>query len=167
MVTHFRSWTSSFSIWPQSATGPPNPSVLGRRKYQTRSRIRTELVFAWIDPQVLRQTVINVLDNAIKFSPEGARIRISVAEREDVAVLAVTDSGPGISPEHVEHVFERFYRVDAARSRQTGGAGLGLAIARWGVETNGGRIELETESGRGSTFRLILPRSPVSKAGAG
>jgi signal transduction histidine kinase len=68
------------------------------------------------------------------------------------------DTGPGIAAEHRERIFDRFYRVDKARSREMGGTGLGLAIARWAVEANGGRLELESEEGAGSTFRIILPQ---------
>ena len=79
-------------------------------------------------------------------------------------VLEVIDAGPGIAPEHRDHIFERFYRVDKARSRKTDGTGLGLAIAKWVVEANGGRIELETEEGAGSVFRVVLPATqPSSK----
>jgi len=74
-------------------------------------------------------------------------------------VIEVQDSGPGIPPPDQQRVFARFYRVDHARSRDSGGSGLGLAIARWAVEANGGRIELESVEGRGALFRVVLPRS--------
>ena len=72
--------------------------------------------------------------------------------------IEVRDTGPGIAAAHRERIFERFYRVDDARSRETGGAGLGLAIARWAVEANGGRIEVDSDEGHGSLFRIVLPR---------
>jgi len=109
------------------------------------------------DRPTLRQAVINLLDNAIKYSPEGAAIRIVVRRSGADAVLDVIDGGPGIEPEHLPHVFERFYRADKARSRVGGGAGLGLSIAQWAVEINGGRIEVESEVSRGSVFRIVLP----------
>jgi signal transduction histidine kinase len=74
-------------------------------------------------------------------------------------VIEVQDTGPGIAAIHRERIFERFYRIDDARSRDTGGVGLGLAIARWAVDANGGRIELETEEGHGTRFRIVLPPS--------
>ena len=74
-------------------------------------------------------------------------------------MIEVEDSGPGIPAADQERVFERFYRVDQARSRDTGGTGLGLAIARWAVEANGGRIEIESMAGQGTLFRVVLPRS--------
>jgi signal transduction histidine kinase len=73
------------------------------------------------------------------------------------AVLAVSDDGPGIAAEHREKIYERFYRVDEGRSRDVGGAGLGLSIVKWAVENNGGRIELDSAADRGSTFRILFP----------
>lgn len=110
------------------------------------------------DRLVLRQALINLVDNAIKYSPRGAPIRIVVSASSGASRLDVIDQGIGIAPEHQGRVFDRFYRVDTGRSREHGGAGLGLALARWAAETHGGRIELESTPGRGSTFRIVLPR---------
>lgn len=110
------------------------------------------------DPLVLRQALINLVDNAIKYSPAGAEVRIRIGRRGlREAFVEVIDHGPGIPQEHRLRVFERFYRADPARSRELGGAGLGLAIAEWAVRAHGGGIELESEQGRGSTFRVVLP----------
>lgn len=110
------------------------------------------------DPLILRQALINLIDNAIKYSPAGAEVRIRIGKRSlREVVVEVTDQGPGIPAEHRRRVFERFYRADSARSREQGGAGLGLAIAEWAVRAHGGSIELESEEGRGSTFRVVLP----------
>jgi signal transduction histidine kinase len=108
------------------------------------------------DRVTLRQAVLNLLDNAIKHSPEEAAIEVVVGRAGADAILEVVDNGPGIAPEHLPHVFERFYRADQARARSSGGAGLGLAIARWAVEANGGRIEVESAVHRGSVFRIVL-----------
>lgn len=108
------------------------------------------------DQAVLRQAVVNILDNAIKYSPGDGTIRVEVRRRDGEAVLEIVDSGPGIPPEHREKVFDRFYRVDASRSRAGGGFGLGLAIARWAVEANGGRIEIDSQPERGCAFRIVL-----------
>jgi heavy metal sensor kinase len=108
------------------------------------------------DRATLRQAIINLLDNAIKYSPRDAPIRLVVRRRGTEGVLEVIDQGPGIEAEHLPHLFERFYRVDRARTRDAGGAGLGLAIARWAVEANGGTLEVESTLGRGSIFRIIL-----------
>jgi heavy metal sensor kinase len=113
-----------------------------------------QVVGDWL---VLRLALVNVLDNAIKYSPEGTPIRVRIGRDRDSAWVSVSDQGPGIAAEDRDRIFERFYRVDKARSREQGGAGLGLSLAKWGVETHHGRIELETELGRGTTFRIVLP----------
>lgn len=105
----------------------------------------------------LQQAAINILHNAIRYSPAGTPIEVRVFRRGAEAILEIADKGPGIAPEHQQRVFERFYRTDKARSRAAGGAGLGLAIARLSVEQLGGRIELTSEMGRGSRFRVVLP----------
>lgn len=114
-------------------------------------------VYARADPGLLRQAVLNVLDNAIKHSPEGGAIRVAARSADATAMLDIVDEGPGIPPEHREQIFERFYRVDSARSRETGGAGLGLAISRWAVQANGGSIEVDAAVPRGTRFRILLP----------
>jgi heavy metal sensor kinase len=119
------------------------------------------------DRLILRQALMNLLDNAIKYTPLHGVIRVKVASTSDGDVtLEVRDNGPGIPREEQTKVFERFYRVDKARSRELGGAGLGLAIAKWAVEVNGGRIELDSAIGRGSTFRIVLPAAPTESIGA-
>jgi heavy metal sensor kinase len=114
---------------------------------------------------VLRQAVVNVVDNAIKYSPDHTAIRIAVGRDGERSWIAVVDQGPGIEPEHRGRVFERFYRVDKARSREGGGTGLGLSLAQWAVAAHGGSIELESEVTRGSTFRIVLPKDTPPQAG--
>jgi heavy metal sensor kinase len=109
------------------------------------------------DRTVLRQALVNLVVNAVKYSPERTSIRIETGRRGELAFLQVADEGPGIVPEHRGRIFERFYRVDKSRSREMGGTGLGLALVKWAAEAHGGRVELETEVGRGSTFRIVLP----------
>lgn len=110
------------------------------------------------DRLVLQQALVNLVGNAVKHSPRGSPIRVAVHAGDTSALIDVEDRGPGIAPEHQARVFERFYRIDAGRSRGTGGAGLGLSLARWAVEAHGGRLELESTPGVGSTFRITLPR---------
>jgi signal transduction histidine kinase len=98
-----------------------------------------------------------LLDNAIQYGPEGTTVTVAVTATEDHATVTVTDHGPGIPVEHRDRIFDRFYRVDPSRAR--GGVGLGLAIARDAVEAHRGHLGVESEIGRGSTFRLTLPRS--------
>jgi len=110
------------------------------------------------DRLILRQAIINLLDNAIKYSPPGSHILVRVQGGGDKQVfLEVIDQGPGIPAEHQPYVFDRFFRVDKARTREWGGAGLGLSITRWAVEAHGGGITLESKKGHGSTFRVSLP----------
>jgi heavy metal sensor kinase len=121
------------------------------------------------DKLILRRALINLIDNAIKYSPRGGSIGIDVRRAPDGrSVIEVSDEGPGIPEAHRSKVFERFYRVDKARSRDEGGAGLGLSIALWAVKAHGGEIEVSSEEGKGSTFRVILPAetSPPSEVGA-
>ena len=133
--------------------------VLAEEKQQSLAVEAMKPVHVWVDRLVLRQAIINFVDNAIKYSAEKAHIRVVVTEHLRGATLEVIDTGPGIAPQHREHIFDRFYRVDKARSREQGGTGLGLSIARWAVEAHSGHIELESEEGRGSTFRIVLPVS--------
>ncbi len=119
------------------------------------------------DRLILRHAVMNLIDNAIKYSPSGGTVSVGVERKGDRCVLEVTDRGPGIPPDDREKIFDRFYRVDRARSRDAGGSGLGLSIARWAVEAHGGSIELLSEIDKGSTFRISLPaidtERPASK----
>lgn len=110
------------------------------------------------DRSILRQILINLLDNAIKHSPVGGRISVRVLRSDTQTVsIEVEDRGPGISAEHRDRVFDRFYRVDEGRTRDAGGAGLGLAIAKWGAEAHGGRLELDCPPQGGCIFRLSVP----------
>ncbi len=109
------------------------------------------------DAGMLEQAVLNLVDNAVKYSEAGRPVTVRLRREGDRAVLAVEDRGCGIPPEHLPRIFERFYRVDKARSRRLGGTGLGLAIVKHVVHLHGGRVEVDSTPGRGSTFRLVLP----------
>jgi heavy metal sensor kinase len=110
------------------------------------------------DQSRLQQVVVNLLDNAIKYTSEGGSITVGVRGEPDKAVLSITDSGIGISQDSQEHIFERFYRTDKARSRELGGIGLGLSIVKSIGAAHGGRVSVESVEGRGSTFRFEIPR---------
>jgi heavy metal sensor kinase len=110
------------------------------------------------DRSRIKQVVVNLLDNAIKYTPAGGLIRLSVFARGTEAVCEVTDNGIGIPPEALPHVFDRFYRVDAARNRDQGGAGIGLSIVKAICLAHGGRVDAESRAGGGSTFRFVLPQ---------
>jgi heavy metal sensor kinase len=105
----------------------------------------------------LRQVFFNLLDNAIKYTPAGGEIGVRVERRSGEALVTVRDTGIGIPAEHLPRVFDRFYRVDKARSREQGGTGLGLSISRSIVAAHGGRIAVESFVGKGTTFTVILP----------
>lgn len=109
------------------------------------------------DAESLRQIISNLVDNAIKYTPAGGRIEVRVAEAENSVVIEVSDTGIGIPAESRDRVFERFYRVDAARSREMGGTGLGLSIVRHLAESMGGAVSVSSQIGVGSTFRVELP----------
>jgi two-component system sensor histidine kinase SenX3 len=109
------------------------------------------------DRDLLVTALRNLIDNAIRYSPENTRVGIGVRSREGLVSVSVTDQGEGLSPEDQERVFERFYRVDAARSRHTGGTGLGLSIVKHVVSNHGGEVTLWSQPGQGSTFTLRLP----------
>ncbi len=113
----------------------------------------------WGDADLLKQLALNLVDNALTYTPAGGHVELSLFVADGWARLSVRDSGPGIAAEDLERIFERFYRVDRARSRHTGGGGLGLAIARWIAEAHGGRIEVDSALGRGSAFTLVVPLS--------
>jgi len=109
----------------------------------------------------LREVLDNLLDNAVKYSRQNGEIRLQAGRREDQMVLSVTDNGIGIGREDLPRIFERFYRVDKARSRELGGTGLGLAIVKHITQLHGGRVEAESELGRGTIVRVMLPMDGV------
>lgn len=115
------------------------------------------------DPQRVGQVLRNLLNNAVTYTPAGGQVRVTAevlageAGKDAAVAIHVQDSGPGIAPEHLPRVFDRFYRADASRARASGGAGLGLTIARVLVELHGGRIWVESQPGRGATFSFTLP----------
>jgi heavy metal sensor kinase len=119
------------------------------------------------DSARLRQVFYNLLDNAVKYTPEGGSIEVRLGRGGHEAVVTVRDTGVGIPPEHLPHVFDRFYRVDKARTRAEGGTGLGLSIARSIVTAHGGRIELTSVPGHGTTCTVFLPAGPGGRRPAG
>ena len=113
-----------------------------------------------VDRQLLRQALVNLVENAVKYTGEHGLVRVEATTDDQTLRLAVVDSGPGIPPEHQARVFERFYRVDTARSRSMGGTGLGLAIVKHAAAVHGGTVHLESEVGVGTRFELAVPISP-------
>jgi signal transduction histidine kinase len=137
--------------------------VLAEEKGQLIRVEGNETIQVNADRTILRQALVNLIDNAVKFSPERGVIQIRVREDGADGIVEVEDNGPGIPPEHRTRIFERFYRVDKARARQEGGTGLGLSIVEWAVAAHRGTVEVDCERGPGSTFRIRLPKQIADK----
>jgi heavy metal sensor kinase len=132
-------------------------SVLAEEKNQTLSTSFHSSVMVTIDEATVRQALSNVLHNAIMYAPQGGKIDVLTSKTEDGHVLIdIIDNGPGIPESDRSKVFDRFYRIDKARSRAEGGVGLGLAIARWAIEVNGGTIAFQDKNGPGTHCRITL-----------
>jgi signal transduction histidine kinase len=116
------------------------------------------------DPEALRRALLILIDNAAKYTPPGGSVTVRFKAQNGLAVASVADTGIGIAKEDVPHIFDRFWRADKARSREYGGAGLGLSIAKWIVETHRGSIVVESEPGKGSTFYIRVPLDTGEKA---
>ena len=134
-------------------------SLLGSMAIERRVAltVSAEPVAVTGDPDRLRELVTNLLTNAIRYNREGGKVDVSLASEKEQAVLTVADTGIGIPEKDRPHLFERFYRVDKARSREAGGSGLGLAIAKWIVESHGGTISFSSRENAGTTFAVRLP----------
>ena len=112
----------------------------------------------------LIQVIMNLLDNAITYSNKGSKVRLEVKTEQNKALMIVSDTGIGIAKDHLDHIFERFYRVDPARSRAAGSTGLGLSIVDWIVRAHNGSITVESEVGKGTTFTVTLPIAAQTSA---
>jgi signal transduction histidine kinase len=133
--------------------------ILAEEKEQDLSLAVKQAAEAEGDPATLRQALMDVLDNAIRYTQRGGRVQVSVGCSLDGSpTLEVEDNGPGIAPADRDRIFDRFFRADGGGHGTEGGAGIGLAIARSAVEANGGRVEYEDAPGGGSRFRITLAR---------
>lgn len=161
--------TGALELEPIDARDPALASLQALRASAELKRLDVQATVPetalWVmaDEEILRQAITNLLDNAIKYTPAGGRMWLRVLRKGDHAAIEVEDDGPGIDLRHQARVFERFYRVDKARSRQVGGTGLGLAIVKHVARAFGGTVTLDSTPGRGSLFRILLPcaRQPV------
>ena len=119
----------------------------------------TPLILA-VDRSRIRQLALNLIENAVKYTPRGGQVSVELGGNDGRAVFTVADTGIGIAPGDLPHVFDRFWRADSARTRtsERAGTGLGLAICKWIAEAHGGTIEVQSRPGRGTTFTVGLPR---------
>lgn len=106
----------------------------------------------------MRQVFTNIIENAIKYNVNGGKVYVAIDEDEHNLIVKVRDTGIGIKKEDIDKIFDRFYRADKSRKREIGGAGLGLSICKWIIESHGGYIKVESEYGSGSTFSIFLPK---------
>ena len=130
---------------------------MGSEKNVQIELICDEDLQAQINAALLEQAVVNLLDNAVKYSPQGQTVQLEASQENSDIVIRVRDHGGGIAAEHLPRLFERFYRVDKARSRKLGGTGLGLAIVKHIAQSHGGHATVESTPGQGSIFSLHLP----------
>jgi signal transduction histidine kinase len=128
-----------------------------RRQLAIRARVEGDLPFVTADIALVERVLQNLIDNALSHTPAGGSVTVTARAREREIAITVADTGSGISKDHLPHIFERLYRADKSRDSRSGGAGLGLAIARQIVELHGGRIAVESELGRGTAFSFSLP----------
>jgi two-component system phosphate regulon sensor histidine kinase PhoR len=137
-------------------------SGMAERKAIELARIDSSAPMVVTDAERLRRILENLVDNAIKYTPAGGRVEVASRPGPDGgSVLEVSDNGPGIAAEHLPRIFERFYRVDKARSRELGGTGLGLAIVKHLAEGMGARVSVQSDVGRGTRFSVVLPDRPA------
>jgi two-component system phosphate regulon sensor histidine kinase PhoR len=156
--------------WETVLPGDVLEEVAGALSELARSKeivVRCEATDAGVveaDADRLRRILENLVENALKYTPAGGRIDVTARASDGSVVFEVTDNGPGISAEHLPRIFERFYRVDKARSRELGGTGLGLSIVKHLAESMGATVTVESTPGEGSRFSVRLPRRPRVEA---
>ncbi|MCT6877339.1 MAG: cell wall metabolism sensor histidine kinase WalK, partial [Lactobacillus apis] len=135
----------------------------GKKKYTIKRKLGSQALWVEIDTDKFAQVIDNIMNNAIKYSPDGGVITVKLRQEQQKIVLSISDQGLGIPREDLGKIFDRFYRVDKARSREQGGTGLGLAIAKEIVNEHHGKIWANSSEGKGSTFYISLPYEPMSE----
>ncbi|KID42433.1 cell wall metabolism sensor histidine kinase WalK [Fructilactobacillus fructivorans] len=134
-----------------------------KKKYSIKRDFTKQDLWAEIDTDRFTQVIDNIMNNAIKYSPDGGVITCRIYEQKNRIIMSISDQGLGMPKKAIKHIFDRFYRVDKARSRAQGGSGLGLAISKEIVEAFGGHIWVDSVEGKGSTFYISLPNEPVEE----
>jgi signal transduction histidine kinase len=132
--------------------------LAAEKRIELTSNLSSDAVVVRGDGESLRRLFFILIDNAIKYTPEGGRVQVSLEALDAHATIRVTDSGIGISESDQPHIFDRFWRADKVRSRGVGGAGLGLSIARWIVDQHHGSLAVQSQPGKGSTFWVRIPQ---------
>jgi signal transduction histidine kinase len=132
-------------------------AVAAKKDITTGARIAPAAGIIHADRTALEQILLNLVENALRHTPENGKIEIETVEAKNGVVLTVTDTGVGIGPEQLPRIFERFYRADSGRSREAGGTGLGLAIVKHLVEAHGGSVSASSTVGSGTTIRMFFP----------
>jgi two-component system phosphate regulon sensor histidine kinase PhoR len=163
--------SKQYSPTPESLeVGPFLIQMLGLfsdRAQRARVNLTTELLPgvppAYADRRALEHVVTNLVDNAIKYAGPGKQVVVAVRGLDSRVLIRVSDNGPGIPASHLPRIFERFYRIDAGRSRELGGTGLGLSIVKNLTESMNGSVRVESQEGVGTTFEVSLPRVPAAK----
>jgi signal transduction histidine kinase len=150
-----RSKTSPGDLLEGAAAARKPEAIAKEITLQIESAV--ELPAVEVDPDRMTQVLVNLLDNALRYTPAGGTISLSARQIQEGVAIEVKDTGPGIPPEDLRHLFERFYRGDKSRQREQGGSGLGLAIAKSLVESQGGQMRVESQPGEGATFIIELP----------
>ena len=135
-----------------------------RRNVTIEAQVARGVPELWADPKAIEHIFTNLVDNAVKYAGEGARVRLRAEQADDGVLLFVEDNGPGIAKAHLPRLFERFYRVDTGRSRDLGGTGLGLSIVKHLVESMGASIAVESQEGRGTSFSVALPSAAAAES---
>jgi two-component system phosphate regulon sensor histidine kinase PhoR len=148
--------SSVLSVLDDEQRGPVHDLVFEPVPEWSFLGVRSELLSA----------ITNLVSNAVRYTPVGGSIRVGWSRTADGVIFTVSDTGPGIAPEHLPRLSERFYRVDRSRSRETGGTGLGLAIAKHVVQRHGGELRIESQVGKGSTFKLVFPAGRIEPLSA-
>lgn len=151
-------WVSPEELLQRSASARKQEAQLNEIQLQVEAA--EDLPNVHVDPDRMTQVLVNLLDNSLRYTPPGGKISLSASKLAEGIEIKVTDTGPGIPADELEHLFERFYRGDKSRQRETGGSGLGLAIAKSLVESQAGRIRVESTPGQGATFIIMLPGQP-------
>jgi len=150
-------------LFVEFIAGSGKSNVINATKTQGGQKVIRPLYYVYADPDRLREVLTNLFDNAVKYTPEG-KISLGITGNDTVVQCFVKDTGPGIPAEDLQHLFQKFYRVDSSATRTIGGTGLGLFICRKIIELYNGRIWVESEVGKGSSFYINLPRLSSQKA---